>query len=199
MTVEEIRICGLLRVSYSKTFATYDRCRLYAYRARRLDRPSAGQKNLATGAVRCAIAMSDPSSSSADRVCLSALGYQFSRFLAVGVAATVVHYAVLIALVEAWGINPVWATTGGFLTAVVLSYVLNRRYTFEERPAFSSGLLKYYAAVSVGLALNTGVMAALTACGFHYLPAQVTASGVALVWNFLAARFVVFIRGATPI
>ena len=127
-----------------------------------------------------------------DRSALTALARQFSRFLAVGVATTVVHYGVLVALVETWAINPVWATTAGFVTAVLFSYLLNRRYTFEELPGFHSGLLKYYAAVSVGLFLNAGSMALLTAWGIYYLAAQIIASGVALAWNFLAARFVVF-------
>jgi putative flippase GtrA len=99
---------------------------------------------------------------------------------------------VLVALVEVWALNPVWATTIGFLAAVLLSYLLNRRYTFDARPSFHSGLLKYYAAVSVGLVLNAGTMALLTRWGIYYLLAQLIASGVALVWNFCAARFVVF-------
>jgi len=128
----------------------------------------------------------------ARRTGLDVLARQFSRFLAVGVATTAVHYGILIALVEAWTIHPVLATTVGFVTAVLLSYVLNRRYTFDAGHAFGPGLLKYYAAVSVGLLLNAGVMAALTAWGIYYILAQIVASGVALVWNFLSARLVVF-------
>jgi putative flippase GtrA len=123
---------------------------------------------------------------------LGMLGRQFSRFLAVGVATTAVHYGVLIALVEAWDVHPVLGTTAGFVAAVFLSYLLNRRYTFDARPTFGPGLLKYYASVSMGLVINAGLMAQLTAWGLHYLPAQVVASGAALVWNFLAARFLVF-------
>jgi putative flippase GtrA len=136
--------------------------------------------------------MTDRSSSGLKRVEVAALGRQFSSFLAVGVATTAVHYGVLITLVEACAINPVLATTAGFLVAVILSYLLNRRYTFEERPAFGLGLFKYCGALSVGLVLNTGTVALLTAWGFYYVVAQVVASGIALVWNFLAARFVVF-------
>jgi putative flippase GtrA len=117
---------------------------------------------------------------------------QFSSFLAVGIGTTAVHYGVLVALVEWLAVNPVWATTAGFLTAALISYMLNRCYTFDERPAFRTGLLKYYAAMSVGLLLNTGTMALLTGKGFYYFRAQIISSGVALVWNFFAARFIVF-------
>ena len=87
-----------------------------------------------------------------------------------GVATTAVHYGVLVALVEAWAVNPVAATTAGFLAAVLLSYLLNRRYTFDELPAFHAGLVKYCAAVSIGLVLNAGTVALLTGCGI-LLPA----------------------------
>jgi putative flippase GtrA len=136
--------------------------------------------------------MTNQLSSLARRAGLDVLARQFSRFLAVGVAATAVHYGVLIALVEAWAVHPVLATTAGFVTAALLSYALNRRYTFDEQPAFGPGLLRYYAAVSMGLLLNASVMAALTGWGAHYVLAQIVASGVALVWNFLSARLVVF-------
>jgi len=127
------------------------------------------------------------------RLGLDVLAFQASRFLAVGVVTTSVHYGILIALVEACDAQPVWATTIGFLTAVLLSYVLNCRYTFNEQP-FGPGLVTYYVAVSMGLVLNAGVMAGLTKLGVHYLLAQVTASIMAFIWNFLAARFVVFRR-----
>lgn len=126
------------------------------------------------------------------RAWLDALRRQFTRFLAVGVATTAVHYGVLIALVETWDVHPVLGTTAGFIAAVFLSYLLNRRYTFDARPTFGSGLLKYYASVSMGLVINAGLMAVLTAWGTNYIFAQIVASGAALVWNFIAARFLVF-------
>lgn len=126
------------------------------------------------------------------RAWFDALGRQFSRFLAVGVATTAVHYGVLIALVETWDVHPVLGTTAGFIAAVFLSYLLNRRYTFDALPTFGPGLLKYYASVSMGLVINAGLMALLTGWSVNYLLAQIIASGAALVWNFLAARFLVF-------
>src|SRR5688572_26289362 len=58
---------------------------------------------------------------SGTRTGLEVLGRQFSRFLAVGVVTTAVHYGVLIALVEAFDINPVLGTTAGFIAAVFVS------------------------------------------------------------------------------
>lgn len=119
----------------------------------------------------------------------STITRQFSSFVVVGVFTTIVHYGVLIALVEALAVPPALATGAGFLTAVLLSYPLNRSYTFHDH-RFGPGLLKYVAAVSLGLLINVGCMAGLTKLGLHYLAAQVAASIVALVWNFAASRFV---------
>jgi putative flippase GtrA len=156
------------------------------------------QNQLTSGAYASTIGdqlMTDRLVSAERRIQLIAFSRQFSKFLTVGLATAIVHYGILVVMVEACAIDPVWATTVGFLVAVLLSYLLNRRYTFGERPAFHLGLFKYYVAGSVGLALNAGVMSLLTGWGIYYLFAQIVASGVALIWNFLAARFVVFRRG----
>ncbi|MFM9848190.1 MAG: GtrA family protein [Hyphomicrobiaceae bacterium] len=120
------------------------------------------------------------------------LAQQFLRFACVGLAATGVHYAILIALVEFRQIGPVPATTLGFVAGAFVSYVLNRRYTFKASGQFGPGLAKYYGALSVGLALNAIIVAVLSSGGLPYLLAQVVATGVVLIWNFLTARLVVF-------
>lgn len=117
---------------------------------------------------------------------------QFLRFAAVGAVATAVHYAILIALVQLAHVNPVLATACGFCIAAVVSYSLNRHFTFDHRPVFAHGLAKFLAVGAVGLALNAGIVALLIWQGLHYLVAQVIATGLVLIWNFGAARFVVF-------
>jgi putative flippase GtrA len=121
---------------------------------------------------------------------------QFVNFVIVGIPATIVHYAVLIALVETWRVNPVLATTAGFTAATVLSYVLNRRYTFDAQLVFGHGLVKYYAIMSVGVVLNGLIVDGLIRLGAMYLLAQIIATCLVLSWNFVAARFFVFRGGA---
>ena len=59
---------------------------------------------------------------------------QISMFAAVGAAAAVVHYGVLVGLVEFghWGAVP--ATLAGYVAGGIVSYWLNRRHTYERRP-----------------------------------------------------------------
>ena len=66
----------------------------------------------------------------------------FLRFAAVGAVATAAHYSVLIALKELAGMHPVWATVCGYGVGAVVSYTLNRIFTFEVKPAYGKGLLK---------------------------------------------------------
>jgi putative flippase GtrA len=117
---------------------------------------------------------------------------QFMRFACVGLAATVVHYAILIALVQIGQFGPVIATTIGFAVGVFISYALNRRYTFRPAGQFGQGLAKYYGALSVGLLLNGIIVGVLSGAGLQYLVAQGIATGAVLIWNFLTARMVVF-------
>ena len=116
----------------------------------------------------------------------------FLRFAAVGAVATAAHYAVLIALAEIAGLDPVPATVVGFSVGAVVSYTLNRQYTFAVRPAYGRGLAKFLLVVSIGGVLNATIVALLTAQGLYYLLAQVIATCLVLIWNFTAARLLVF-------
>lgn len=118
---------------------------------------------------------------------------QFAVFIIVGVAAAVVHYGVLIALVELRGVAPVPATLAGYVAGGVVSYVLNRRHTYEsERPHEEAGW-RFAVVAGVGFVLTSAFMYALhDVWGLHYLAAQVLTTGVVLVWSFGAHRYWTF-------
>jgi len=116
----------------------------------------------------------------------------FLRFAAVGAVATAAHYAVMIALVQFGGADPVVATVCGFAVGAVVSYTLNRRYTFAVRPAYMRGFLKFAVVSGVGAVLNAAIVAVFIRLGLHYMAAQVIATGVVLIWNFAGARILVF-------
>ncbi len=117
---------------------------------------------------------------------------QFLRFAAVGAVATSAHFAVMIALVELARVHPVVATVCGFAVGAVVSYSLNRRFTFETRPAYGRGLAKFLAVIAIGALLNAGIVALVIDWGLHYLVAQVIATLIVLVWNYAGSRLVVF-------
>jgi len=117
----------------------------------------------------------------------------FLRFAAVGAVATVVHYAVLIAMTEWGGASPVTATICGFFVGALVSYYLNRRYTFADKQTdFAKGLIKFLIVIGIGAVINAGIVAAFVSAGVHYMIGQVIATGLVLIWNFAGARLLVF-------
>lgn len=121
------------------------------------------------------------------------LARQFTLFVVVGVAAAVVHFGALIALVEAAGWAPTPATAVGYVAGGVVSYLLNRRHTYaSDRPHAEAGW-RFTVVAFVGFLLTSASMYALhEQLGVHYLPAQVLTTGAVLVWSFLAHRLWTF-------
>lgn len=128
----------------------------------------------------------------AQRFAESAVVRQGLRFAIVGVIATTVHYAILIGLVEALNATPLVATTLGYCVGIVVSFALNRRYTFAAQNNVASRFVKFVVLYASGAVLNGAVMSALMQAGAFYLVAQIGATALVLIWNFAGARYVVF-------
>jgi len=125
--------------------------------------------------------------------CLSALVRQFTAFFGVGLVAALVHYGILILLVELGRASPVPATLAGYVGGGIVSYILNRRHTYEsDRPHAEAGW-RFAVVAAIGFALTGLIMHGLVDLwGLPYLLAQVFTTGVVLVWSFLAHRFWTF-------
>lgn len=116
-------------------------------------------------------------------------GVQLVRFAAVGALATAIHYVLLIGLVETMNVGPVAATVLGSIAGALVAYAGNRRYTFNSGVPHARGLPRFLLVASAGLILNASIMALLSGpLGIHYLVAQIVATGVVLLWNFVANR-----------
>ena len=101
-----------------------------------------------------------------------------------GAAATALQYLILVLLVHQGVASPT-ASTIGFVTSAFGSYVLNYHFTFRSRGSHGPAMAKFMTLVSVGLALNYGLMQLLTGAGWYYLVAQVGTTGVVFLWNFI--------------
>lgn len=112
------------------------------------------------------------------------LSSRFLRFLTVGATATLIQYAILALLVEAFGIDPALASATGFALSAVANYSLNRSFTFRSSVAHRIAVFRFAAVVVLGLAVTYGLMHALTWIGMHYLLAQVITTIVVLLLNF---------------
>lgn len=121
------------------------------------------------------------------------VGRQFAAFSGVGIVAALVHYGLLVGLVEGAGVAPVPATLAGYVAGGIVSYLLNRRLTYaSERPHAEAGW-RFAIVAGVGFLLTWGLMHVFTErMGLPYLPMQVVTTGIVLFWSFLANRIWTF-------
>ena len=124
---------------------------------------------------------------------------QAARFGAVGLAATAVHFAVLVAGVEGAGLPPAPANGLAFLVALSVTYLGQSLWVFPgPAPDPASGpraarLARFAAAAVTGLLGNAGVMAlAVDAAGLPYRAGFVLGLLVVPPLSFALARFWVF-------
>jgi putative flippase GtrA len=126
---------------------------------------------------------------------LAQLSRQFAAFSGVGVVAAVVHYGVLIGLVELARWNPVAATLAGYAGGGVVSYALNRRLTYASERPHAEATWRFAVVAFVGFLLTGLFMQVFTGrLGAPYLPAQLVTTGIVLVWSFVAHRAWTFAR-----
>lgn len=114
------------------------------------------------------------------------LSIAFVRFSGVGAIATVVHFGVLTLLVEAQMAAPLAASLVGFVSGAMVAYMMNYYLTFGSELPHRYTLWRFLVVAWGGMLLNMALMAImLNLAGAHYLLAQVMATAVVLLWNFL--------------
>jgi len=115
----------------------------------------------------------------------------------VGVLAAIGHYGTLALAVELGRIDAVPAALAGFLVGGVISYLLNRRWTFASDRPHGAAVPRFALVALAGFFLTGLSMAVLTdGLGLHYLPAQLVTTGLVMLWTFLANRSWTFATGA---
>jgi putative flippase GtrA len=115
---------------------------------------------------------------------------QFIAFFGVGLVAALVHYGVLIWLVEMEGMPVVPATLAGYVLGGFVSYMLNRWVIFGTHRSHAEAGWRFAIVAGVGFFLTGGLMGLIhTRWGLPYLAAQVLTTGIVLVWSFLAHKY----------
>ncbi len=112
---------------------------------------------------------------------------KFGRFLLVGGFCTGIQYLLLILLVEELALPAAVASTIGYVVSSAVNYALSYSFTFRSAASHRSSLPRFLLIGACGLVLNGAVTYVGTSIyGVHYLAAQVAATAVTLLWNFLA-------------
>ncbi|NBD73543.1 hypothetical protein GVX82_00690 [Patescibacteria group bacterium] len=116
---------------------------------------------------------------------------QAVRFILTGVLASVVHVGVFSALVRLGGLYPVLATTVGFLVAFLVSFTLQKYWTFGERSRAqrTRQALQFFALQVTNLTLNALlVYVGVVRLGLWEEGAQVAILGVLALSTYLISR-----------
>ena len=112
----------------------------------------------------------------------------FVRYLAVGVAATAAHWALLAALVEGVGMAAWLASGAGAVLGAQVAFFGNRQFTFGHRGALWPAWWRFMGTALLGGALGMAIVAAGVAAGAHYLLAQAMATAVSVLMTFAINR-----------
>lgn len=118
------------------------------------------------------------------------------RFMAVGVVSTLLDVVLFTVLHLAFGVPTLAANTFSYSAGIVNSYLLHRRWTFSDRPRQPFGRqFSQFLVVSVSaLLLNNLIVllftpplgALLQNAAFGAVAAKLAATGMGMVWNYLA-------------
>ena len=118
---------------------------------------------------------------------------EVAAFVAVGLLAAIVHYGLLLSLVEGYRLDPVRAALAGYVAGGLVSYLLNRRHTYRSERPHRQAAWRFATVAAVGFGLTGCAMALLVRIlGTPYLPAQVATTGIVLVWSYLAHKIWTF-------
>jgi putative flippase GtrA len=111
------------------------------------------------------------------------------KFGIVGVANTLLTFAVFTLLVKGFGVWYLAASAIGFLVGTVNSFLLNRRWTFRGHVGDALTPVRWFVVQGCGLALNLALIYLLVdGAGLDKLLGQAFAIGVVTVLTFLANR-----------
>ena len=107
-------------------------------------------------------------------------------FAGLGVIGTLGHYTVLVVLVQFWAVDPVFASSLGFVVGAVINYILNYHFTFQSQKRHSEALTKFLIVAIIGAGINGFIMyIGVENTRINYMIIQLFATLVVLLWNFI--------------
>lgn len=109
-------------------------------------------------------------------------------YTAVGVAATAVHYGLLVLCVEAAGWPAPAATAFGAVVGAQVAFAGNRRLTFAHRGPIGRSWRRFQVTAGLGAGFGAALVWLGGRIGLHYLAAQTIATALGLLLTFAINR-----------
>lgn len=114
------------------------------------------------------------------------LANKFLRYAVVGAIGTGIYLFILTLLIEVLHYDPVISSALAFIIIVVISYVLNYKWTFRTKSRHRVSFPRYLTVSLVGLFLNMTIMfLAVNVFSMWYWIAQVIAIILIPISNFI--------------
>ena len=118
---------------------------------------------------------------------------QFLMFAGIGAIGTIGHYTTLIVLVQFWMVDPVVASSFGFIVGAVINYILNYEFTFQSKKRHREALTKFLIVATIGAGINGFIMyVGVENTNINYMLVQIFATGIVLLWNFIVNKLWTF-------
>lgn len=120
--------------------------------------------------------------------------FKFLKFCVVGVTGTVVDFGLTWICKEKFKTPKFVANAIGFVVAATSNYFLNRWWTWgSTNSQVGVEYTKFFAVSLIGLGLNTLILYILhEKMKVNFWVSKVFATGVVMIWNFLANNFFTF-------
>jgi putative flippase GtrA len=117
--------------------------------------------------------------------------HRFARYVVSGGTATVIHYAILVTLVELGRVNETLSTAIGYFSSAVVHYLILYYWVFSSGVHHGRTTGRYVAVVLVSLLINTLIFwLFFEVFGIWYLFAQVITTCLVLAVTYTAnSRF----------
>lgn len=121
------------------------------------------------------------------------------RFLIVGVANTMVGLGTIFAAKALLDFGDIAANMAGYSLGLIVSFVLNRQWTFLDSGAIGPAALRFLLTFAVSYTINLATVLGLIALGMNSYLAQTLGTIPYTVTFYLLSRYVVFLSRSRPL
>lgn len=123
---------------------------------------------------------------------------QLIRFALVGVANTALGYAVIFGCMYGLGWSALASNVAGYAIGLIVSFTLNRSFTFRSEGRARAELLRFVCIFAVAWSANFAVLVGLlNVVPMNEVLAQILAGAVYSVLSFVLSKYYVF-RSPSP-
>lgn len=120
----------------------------------------------------------------------------FVRFAAAGAVGTLLHYAVMFALVDGMHVAPELASMLGAACGAACNYFLNRRFSFRTNRSHVEAAPRFFVMVIFSILANGAIVKMILVVGQNYVVAQLFATMFVLGLSFFICKLWIFTKAS---